>query len=242
MEGVDLMLEDVVFKPMTEDFMLWRCLHGGPLSKRSIDAPTEDSQGAFKYRSQNTTLIRKLIQTYGSCAILAWDQDEVVGFVRFYPKIIEEMNEGGHLCLLQDFPSGPSEELVQADLPNFDEIADKTLAINCMMTGSPLTKDNPYQRKGLGTRLIKALIEWARAEGWQAIEADAYHDLPLFFEITGNAGRLWWERLGFEVVSIGEERAMKDESEFIERAVKQAREAGLDPDEVTRCFRMRLEL
>jgi hypothetical protein len=236
------MLEDVVIKPMTEDFLLWRCLHGGPLSKSSIDIPTEDSQAAFKYKSTSSTLVKKLIQTYETCAMLAWDQNEVVGFVRFYPKIVEQMNEAGHFCLLQDFPNGPSEQLVQADFPHLDKISDKTLSVNCMMTGSPLIKNNPYQRKGLGTSLIEALIEWARVNGWQAIEAEAYHDLPLFFEVTGNAGRSWWQKLGFNVVSIGEETAMKDESEFFQKAKKQAKELGLNPDEVAKRFRMRLEL
>ena len=31
------MVEDVVVEPMTEEFILWRCLHGGPLSRDTID-------------------------------------------------------------------------------------------------------------------------------------------------------------------------------------------------------------
>jgi hypothetical protein len=31
------MIEDIVVEPMTEEFILWRCLHGGPLSCKTID-------------------------------------------------------------------------------------------------------------------------------------------------------------------------------------------------------------
>ncbi len=31
------MIEDVVVEPMREEFIVWRCLHGGPLSRFSID-------------------------------------------------------------------------------------------------------------------------------------------------------------------------------------------------------------
>jgi len=31
------MIKDVVIEPMTEDFIVWRCLHGGPFSCKTID-------------------------------------------------------------------------------------------------------------------------------------------------------------------------------------------------------------
>jgi hypothetical protein len=32
----ETMIEDVVVEPMAEEFLLWRCLHGGPLSRNTI--------------------------------------------------------------------------------------------------------------------------------------------------------------------------------------------------------------
>ena len=31
------MIDDVVIEPMGPDFIVWRCLHGGPLTKESIE-------------------------------------------------------------------------------------------------------------------------------------------------------------------------------------------------------------
>jgi acetyltransferase (GNAT) family protein len=241
-ERENLTLDSISISPMTEEFILWRCLHDGPLSKKNIDISTDTSQECFKYKSTSFPLLKKLIRTYGTCAMLAWDNNEVVGFVRFYPKVIESMPEAVNMCLLQDFPNGPSENLVHAEFPPLDKIRDKTLVVNCMMTGSPLLKQNPYQRKGLGSRLVRALIDWATGNGWKAIEATAYTDLPIVFEITGNAGRRWWERLGFQLVSIDEEPAMKDEDEFVKTAERQAIELNMDPNEVKNRYRLRLKL
>jgi GNAT superfamily N-acetyltransferase len=43
-----------------------------------------------------------------------------------------------------------------------------------MMAGSLQQKENTYQRKGIGTHMVKALIEWAKANGWEQIEADSF--------------------------------------------------------------------
>ena len=41
------MIEDIVVEPMTEDFILWRCTHGGPLSCNTIDewSPDDSKRG-----------------------------------------------------------------------------------------------------------------------------------------------------------------------------------------------------
>jgi hypothetical protein len=80
-----------------------------------------------------------------------------------------------------------------------------------------------------------------REEEWEAIEATAYHDLPLVYEITGNAGRNWWKDLGFHVMESLEEEAMKGYREFVQTLEIQAREKGMDPDKVTQKFIMRWE-
>ena len=237
------MLENVTIKPMTEDFVLWRCLHGGPLDVEAIDAPDPHPKVDWAvHNAINLPLLSKLTQTYGTCAMLAWDGNQVVGYVRFYPKVISAMPEAGHMCLQQVFPNGPSPQLIEAEFAPLGEIQDKTLAVHCLMTGSPQQTENPYQRKGLGTRLVRAMVDWATENGWDAIEATAYVDLPLFYEVTGNAGRHWWERLGFEVVSADEEPAMDDEDGFVRAAKEQAAEQGLDPESVKTRYTMRLEL
>ena len=55
------MIEDVVVEPMTEEFILWRCLHGGPLSCKTIDQwPETREMGTIpweRYRDRNVPLL-----------------------------------------------------------------------------------------------------------------------------------------------------------------------------------------
>ncbi len=108
-----------------------------------------------------------------------------------------------------------------------------------MVTCMQLLSDR--QREGVGRALVERLKSWARGEGWEAIEATAYQDLPLVFEVTGNAGRNWWEGLGFRVMESQEEEVMKDYGEFLRTLETQAREKGMEPKAVTQKFIMRWE-
>ena len=63
------MVEDVVAEPMTEEFILWRCLHDGPLSRETIEKWSSGSTLPFEhYRKRNLPLLAKLTRTYGACA------------------------------------------------------------------------------------------------------------------------------------------------------------------------------
>jgi hypothetical protein len=37
-----VMIDEIVIEMMTRDFILWRCLHGGPLTRETIDKWTTD--------------------------------------------------------------------------------------------------------------------------------------------------------------------------------------------------------
>ena len=60
------MIEDIVVEPMTEDFILWRCIHGGPLSCDAIDEwSPDDSMPWNRYQARNKALLSKLTRMYG---------------------------------------------------------------------------------------------------------------------------------------------------------------------------------
>ncbi|MFC1735716.1 hypothetical protein ACFL1X_06330 [Candidatus Hydrogenedentota bacterium] len=219
------MLENVVIGPMTEDFILWRCLHGGPLSEQSInELPVKRREAWEKRRTMHIPLLKEIIDTYGTCGILARDGEHVVGSLRFYPK---EVCSPGQLCL-QGSPTGPSEHVkTKRPLPSLDQIEDKTLMVHCMSTGSPFQENNPYQRKGLGTQMVKELICWAKENGWEAIEANAVEDLSILYEHTGQGGKRFWEKLGFHAV---ETHTQERGGPVLEKAREQAAARGLDPD------------
>lgn len=231
---------------MIEDFILWRCLHNGPLTSKTIDqGSSADSMSFGHYRERNISLLQKITRIYGACAIIARDGEEIVGQLRFYPKLICELEGAGGMCLQQDPAAGPTEDFVDIDFPPPSEIKDRTLVVHCMMTGSSMQKENPYQRKGIATRMVRALIEWARANNWEGIEAESFEDLPIIYQITGSAGHTFWKKLGFHLADRHPHPELQDRSqfsEFITTLEEQAISFGIPPERAKHRLLMRLDL
>lgn len=242
------MVDDVTVEMMAGELVVWRCLHSGPMTRETMDRPEPHPRVPWdELRERNVPLLAKLTEVYGSCAVIARDGERIVGQLRFYPKAICNMTAAGPgpgLCMQQTFPNGPADDLVSCAFPPLDGLADKTLFVHCLMTGSPGQKENPYQRKGLGSRMVRKLIEWAREQGWSAIEANAYADLPYIYAVTGQAGRGFWEKLGFRVVWSGTEPAFAEDQhqEFVAMLLKEAAEQGMDAATAKAKYTMRLEV
>jgi GNAT superfamily N-acetyltransferase len=235
--------ENIVIEPMTENFILWRCLHFGPLSSQTIGQWPSDSQiDLERYRIRNIPLLTKLTKTYGACAILARVEKRVVGQLKFYPRVIWDMNKAGEMCLQQDYPNGPADDFADAEFPPLEQIEDKTLAVHCLMTGSSLQEKNPFQRKGIGKRMASFLIEWAKTKGWERIEADAFEDIPMIYEITGSAGITFWEKLGFRIADRHPHPYLKGHDEFVMKLEEQAKAIGISPEKAKDRIMMRLDL
>jgi GNAT superfamily N-acetyltransferase len=235
------MLEDIVVEPMTGDFILWRCIHGGPLSCDTIDKwSPNDKMPWARYRDRNRDLLSKLTQVYGACAIVARDGDGIAGQLRFYPKAVWEMDGAGLLCLQQDSPAGPVDDLAEMDFPPPEKLQDRTLEVHCLMAGSP--SDQRYKRKGIATRMIKVLIQWARENGWEAIQANSFEDLPLLYQVTGNAGHTFWEKLGFRVADRYPHPHFQERTDFVIKLEEQGKAMGIAPEKATDRIVMRLDL
>jgi hypothetical protein len=226
----------VEIRPMDSNFILYRCLHAGPLNRETIGRLKETDNRDWwedmmtnKRFEVNTQFLRKVITVYGSCGILAWDGDNVVGYVRFFPQALLDIMGVESLCMQQKPPYGVHSDVLKMDFPIADEAKRKPLRVNCMMTGSPSQKENPYQRKGIGSEMIRELISWARENKWSSVTAKAYNDLSAIYEITGQAGRMFWEKLGFFVVSqvVAEEIS----GDFLKLLEEQAVAAGLEKSE-----------
>jgi len=223
--------KNILIEPMTEKFLLWRCLHYGPISRENIDQWLSESDIDWeRYRRRNIPLLVQLTRTYGACAMLARIDENIVGQLRFYPKNIINLKGADGFCLLQDFPNGPPDDFAETEFPPLAQIEDKTLVIHCFMTGSSLQRKNPYQRKGIGTRLVRFLIEWARSQGWERIEVDAFEDLPLIYEITGSAGITFWKKLGFRLINRYPHPYLQEPSDFVEKLEEQAKSIGISPE------------
>ena len=235
--------EKIVIEPMTEKFILWRCLHFGPLSHQNIDQWPSDSQIDWEpYRTRNIPLLAKLMRTYGACAILARHDDRIVGQLRFYPKVIWDMKDAGEMCLLQDYPSGPIADFAETEFSPLEEIENKTLAIHCLMTGSSQQEKNPFQRKGIGSRMVRFLVQWAKDKGWEHIEVDAFEDLPLVYEITGSAGISFWQKLGFHIFDRHPHPYLQERNEFVVQLEEQAESVGISLEKAKDRIVMHLDL
>jgi hypothetical protein len=232
----------LVVGPMGSDLLLWRCLHGGPLSLQTIDTPAPLARIDWQsVRARNVPLLQKLVETYGSCAIVAWDGAEVVGTLRFYPKALCEFGPGGAaFCLQQPHPAGPRDDRGAGPFPPQEALTDGTLFVHCLFVVSPWDEPDRYRRKGLATRLVLELVRWGRERGWLTIEANAYEEIPMLYARAGVAGRRFWEKIGFRCVQADTEPGMT--GEILEAIRKDAAAAGIPPERAANRFRMRLEL
>jgi len=236
----------ILVEPMTEDFILWRCLHRKALSRETIDLwPAEEATIWESHRQTNLPLLTRLIQVYGTCAMLAWDGDLVVGSLRFYPKALFSLEGAGSssspACLLLDPPFGVSDRLVENRFPPVEELPDKTLAVHCWAIVPGYREANPFRLDGFAPLLAKAMIYWARQQGWKGIELKTYQDTPLLNTQLGAAGRRFWEKFGFQVIKTDTETApwfLRQVDKMREQLVK----LGGDPQEVQNKYTMRLDL
>lgn len=239
------MPDDVTIEMMAEEFLVWRCLHGGPLTTKSIkECPADNDIPWAEFRARNVPLLTKLTQTYGSCAVLARDGDAVVGTLRFYPKALctTPRLECYGVCLQQPRPGGPPEDMASAHLPPVDGLSDKTLFVHCLMLAADAAGRPSYRRRGIGRRMAARLMEWAGGRGWAAIEAMAYEDLDFVYSVTGVAGKGFWAGLGFSVAEAGTEPAFEHYPDMLKVMIEQGRARGLSADAVKAKYTMRLAL
>jgi GNAT superfamily N-acetyltransferase len=229
---------------MSDKAPLWRCLHGGPLTAGSLDAADEDGQTPFaQFRGRNLAFLERLTETYGACAVVAKAGDAFVGHLRFYPRAVHEMAEPGlGLCLQQEFPSGPADDLGRRTFPPLDKIRDKTLLVHCMMVASRGPGGAEYRRHGIGRRMARTLTDWAARMGWHAVEATAYTALPLIYMVSGQTGRSFWESLGFRLARTEREPALEEENDFAWALREQAIQLGSDPARISDRYVMRLDI
>jgi hypothetical protein len=238
------MTEPLVVEMMSRKALLWRCLHGGPLTVDSLEERGQDGNVPFAaFRARNLNLVENHTDTYGACAVTARIGRVFIGHLRFYPKAVRKMaRQGLGLCLQQEFPSGPAEDFGRTRFPPLEEIKDKTLLVHCMMLASGGPEGEGYRRKGIGTKLARTLIGWAAANGWHSIEAAAYEGLPVIYATSGQAGRGFWEGLGFRLVRTEREPALAEESDFVRTMRDEAAQRGMDPACVSNKYIMRRTL
>jgi len=148
---------------MNKDFILFCCLHCGPLSPSTID---EKCSLPKEQLDRNKKFLARLVDAYGSCAMLAMEDDSVVAHARFYPQIIYDQFK---ICC-QDPNHAITQEIAEMELPPLANQAERILRITCFF----VHKD--YRGQGLSHKLIDAILKWAKNNSWKSVRCFSYLD------------------------------------------------------------------
>ena len=263
----------VEIKPMDEEFILPRCLHAGPIDTAAGEASESVESDVPQHPWSDETMrdlvarhpdfglcdagggwarefMREMIRRYGTCALLAWEEGKVVGFIRFYAMEIARM--------VDERRAGRAEPILDPTLACEPQDDAATLWVHCVMTSRPYTgttvevgptsggdaifrtAEQAGARKGIGLRLARALIPWAREHGWKRVIKVAPCDLDFFYGIWGGGGKAFWEKVGFKVIgTIHRPQEWSGADMATLRA--QMADRGMTEDEVWTFYRMAYE-
>ena len=181
--------------------------------------------------------MREMIRRYGTCALLAWQQQKVVGHIRFYPMKVARLLAAGETDV------SPILNCTLACGPDQDE---GTLWVLCVMTCAPYTDSAEAAqvgaRKGIGLQLARALVAWAREHGWQRIVKVAHCDLDWFYGILGGGGKAFWEKAGFKVAGSFYKRAWQFKDEDKAAVDAQMARSGMTERDMWTWYRMQYDL
>ncbi len=190
-------------RAMDESFIMYDKLWKAPLRRRDLSPP---EPGTTAHTIQQ--FLRRQVRAIGSCLILAWDGDGLVGKMHFTTRELAEAiggdgGEPGGYCVdphptlggcfvrkVQAFSDEELERLLRSE--------SRTLRIVCFNIGN---RDLRYHGQGIATALLEYLKEWAKDRGWQRLEMRTCPDV-----VPANVAGPWilrrgpLERRGFRVL------------------------------------------
>ena len=130
------------------------------------------------------TYYKKLTEAYGACAILAWQEKTVVGFLPFTPtECGPRLPACVHYVDEEDMP----------EVEAFSPVPQKDMSAKVLKTHCLSVKQS-MRRKGLGSQMVRYLVEWARANGWERIQGWAFEKS----EFGWLPDIVFWEKCGFK--------------------------------------------
>ena len=126
---------------------------------------------------------------YGSCAVLAKNEKEIVGFIRFYPaEILESYDSFDSLCIQHGQKWAIKPGFDPKLFPNMKDLQLKDLFIQCLMVGKIFHENSTvsvYKGTGISKQMIKILITWGKRHGWHKIKANAINHIKPLLLWTG---------------------------------------------------------
>lgn len=161
----------ILIRPMDEAHIVSECAHW-----------RTEGRTSKAFRRFHAEIMRR----YGNAAIVALCDDNIVGFVNFYPAVL---NSRFKVSLCPEVDSELEDAFDQMDWP--EEPGD-TLSISCV------NLDQDLVRKGIGTRLVHRAIEWAKENHYARVHAGA-NDTAWWMPC-----KEFYEKLGFHVKEVEE--------------------------------------
>jgi hypothetical protein len=248
-------------RPMTEEYIHIDCLHHGP-----VDPARAPSRGKLYQTVENLPrhpwtddtivemaqryyhlsegwrgdpareFMREMIQRYGTCAMLAWQEGKVVGQLRFYPIKMAQLV----------YNADPKKQSLMGEAGGLAfEAESDTLWVQCVMTARPYKNATGAlwagARRGVGQLLIRALVTWGIEHRWQRIVKQAHADLDCMYGQYGGGGKGFWEKAGFTAVGTLESGPHHNK-EWRQTVEREADAKGMSRKEAWRWFLMAYDL
>lgn len=196
---VDGVKRDLDIRAMDESFIVYCKLFSAPMARQDLAVPTSGSRD-YVVRE----FFRKQIRIIGSCLVLAWDGDGVIGKMHFTTREMHEaiggpenwvesfcycVDHGGFAPKLRTFGDDELDRLLRSE--------SKTLRVLCVNVGHT---DPRWHGQGIATAMLEHLKQWARERGWRRIEARSCADItPTTIVGDWMLRRGAFERRGFHV-------------------------------------------
>lgn len=180
-DDMQSMKDTIAIRPIKrEEWLPDRCLNGSePFDPVSCQPESGCPSINFSQKNDRKSLeelYRSTIDKYGGCGFVAWDCDKIIAYHSFFPlEIAQKIKFYGY---------------------GSDSIrSEKILIHNCLT----IVKGNDV-RKGIGTRLVKTSIDWAKTNGWNRFEVHmVLPDCERGWQSHQKSCLTFWKRLGFEV-------------------------------------------
>lgn len=208
---VDGRTREIDIRVMDEAFIVYRKLYRPPLTPANIGSinPGDWAEHLERFQREGwqqriEAFFRQQIRRIGSCGVLAWDGDGVIGKMYFTTKEVFHRFQGdgypsvGQYCVEHDSMPRIIQLIEEDELQRLLASPSKTLRIVCFNVGHTETR---YQGQGIASQMLALLKAWARSRGWRRLEALAYPDVVPYGAWAPHILRRGaLERRGFTVV------------------------------------------